>query len=149
MLSKAITPSSAANCCTDLRVGGETTFAMNVPSSVWRANTWLVPATNFARHIPSWVKLHQSSPYSVMVLPCTCTGFWNDVGLWQTNLFAETITVIPRLTKIIRSGITFVSRNLLLAETWFPLGFYRKSFNSFWMLPTIKDKFYEIVKSTL
>jgi len=24
-----------------------------------------------------------------------------------------------------------------LAETWFPVGFYRKSFNSFWMLPTI------------
>ena len=45
--------------------------------------------------------------------------------------------VIPRLTKIIRSGITFVRRNYSLAEKWFPVGFYRKSFNSFWMLPTI------------
>jgi len=36
-------------------------------------------------------------------------------------------TVIPRLTKIISSGIAFVSRNVIP----------RKSFNSFWMLPTI------------
>jgi len=28
-------------------------------------------------------------------------------------------------------------RNHSLAETWFPAGFYRKPFNSFWMLPTI------------
>ena len=40
-------------------------------------------------------------------------------------------TVIPRLTKII------VPESHSLDETWFPAGFYRKSFNSFWMLPTI------------
>ena len=41
-------------------------------------------------------------------------------------------TVIPRLTKIVRSGIKFVRRNVIS-----PVGFYRKSFNSFWMLPTV------------
>ena len=32
-----------------------------------------------------------SSPYSLLVLPCTCTGFWTSAGLWHSNLFAETI----------------------------------------------------------
>ena len=32
-----------------------------------------------------------SSPYSLLVLPCTCTGFWTGAWLWQSNLFAETI----------------------------------------------------------
>jgi hypothetical protein len=32
-----------------------------------------------------------SSPYSLLVLPCTCTGFWTGAGLWQSNLFAENI----------------------------------------------------------
>ena len=31
-----------------------------------------------------------SSPYSLLVLPCSCTGFWTSAGLWQSNLFAET-----------------------------------------------------------
>jgi hypothetical protein len=43
----------------------------------------------------------------------------------------KTSTVIPRLTKIIRSGITFVSRNIISRRF-----LLQKSFNSFWMLPT-------------
>ena len=31
------------------------------------------------------------SLYSLLVLTCTCTGFWTGTGLWQLNLFAETI----------------------------------------------------------
>jgi hypothetical protein len=27
----------------------------------------------------------------LLVLPCTCTGFWTSAGLWQLDLFAETI----------------------------------------------------------
>jgi hypothetical protein len=45
----------------------------------------------FACHIPSCAKLHKSPPYSLLVLPCTCTGFWPGAALWQSNLFAETI----------------------------------------------------------
>ena len=40
-------------------------------------------------------------------------------------------TVIPRLTKVIHSVITFVSQNVISRR------FYRKLFNSFWILPTI------------
>ena len=32
-----------------------------------------------------------SSAYSLLVLPCICTGFRTGAGLWQSNLFAETI----------------------------------------------------------
>jgi len=32
-----------------------------------------------------------SSAYSLLVLPCTCSGFWTGAGLWQSNLFAESI----------------------------------------------------------
>ena len=55
-------------------------------------------------------------------------AFWNQLYSFFMILL---ITVIPRLTKIIRSGIAFVSRNVISRR------FYRKSFNSFWMLPTI------------
>ena len=51
--------------------------------------------------------------------------------IFETLLGVVSYTAIPRLTKIIRSGITFVSRNVISRR------FYRKSFNSFWMLPTI------------
>ena len=46
-------------------------------------------------------------------------------------------TVIPRSTKIICFRNHIRKPKSALAETWFPIGFYRKSFNSFWMLPTI------------
>jgi len=29
--------------------------------------------------------------YSLLVLPCYCTGLWIGAGLWKSNLFAETI----------------------------------------------------------
>ena len=32
-----------------------------------------------------------SSAYFLLVLPCICTGFRTGAGLWQSNLFAETI----------------------------------------------------------
>ena len=32
-----------------------------------------------------------SSPCSLLVLPCTFIGFWTGAGLWQSDLFAETI----------------------------------------------------------
>ena len=44
--------------------------------------------------------------YSPFFFSSKCSIFHN------ANLFGTCITVIPRLTKIIRSGITFVSRNL-------------------------------------
>ena len=36
-----------------------------------------------------------------------------------------------------------------LAKTWFPVGFYRKSFNRSGCCPLFNGKFYKIVKSTL
>jgi len=41
----------------------------------------------------------------------------NALGNYVSQNRYLTYTVIPRLTKIIRSGFTFVSRNLSLAET--------------------------------
>jgi hypothetical protein len=58
-------------------------------------------------------------------------------------------TVIPRLTKIIRSGITFVSRN----PPWPKRDFSQVSIENRLIrsecCPLFKDKFYKIVKSTL
>jgi len=79
------------------------------------------------------------SPWIVKVSYTRCTCSYLRMSLFSSPkilryaycLEKKTTTVIPRLTKIIRSGITFVSRNVI------SLGFYSKSFNSFWMLPTI------------
>ena len=63
-----------------------------------------------------------------------CVVIWVQRAIriyWSNKKKLIQNTAIPRLTKIIRSG------SHSLAETWFPVGFYRKSFNSFWMLPTI------------
>ena len=60
------------------------------------------------------------------------SGLWKSVEIalrTEFKLVYDGYTVIPRLTKIIRSGITFVSQSVI------SVGFYRKSFNSFWMLP--------------
>jgi hypothetical protein len=40
----------------------------------------------------------------------TLSNTWHDLGGGDGNIYIY--TVIPRLTKIIHSGITFVSRNL-------------------------------------
>jgi hypothetical protein len=53
-------------------------------------------------------------------------------------------TVIPRLTKTIRSGITFVSRNVISRRFLLENRFIRSG-----CCPLFKDKFYKIVKSTL
>jgi len=53
-----------------------------------------------------------SSPYSLLVLPCTCTGFWIGTGLWQSNLFAETI---PQL-KI--SALSLVAEPFWMTSRW-------------------------------
>ena len=84
----------AANCRTDFRVGDQATLTRMVPTvSGVRARGLLAPASFLARHIPSCAKLlHQRLPHiPLLVLPFTCTGFWTGAGLWQSNLFAETI----------------------------------------------------------
>jgi len=53
-------------------------------------------------------------------------------------------TVIPRLTKTIRSGITFVSRNVISPWVSIENRLIRSG-----CCPLFKDKFYKIVKSTL
>ena len=57
--------------------------------------------------------------------------------------------VIPRLTKIIRSGITFVSRNLRQPKRNFPQVSIENRLIHSRCCPLFKDKFYNIVKSTL
>jgi len=66
--------------------------------------------------------------FDFFFLPKIC---WKNFCQELQVPYMKTYTVIPRLTKTIRYG------SHSLAETWFPVGFYRKSFNSFWMLPTI------------
>ena len=58
-------------------------------------------------------------------------------------------TVIPRLTKIIRSGITFVSRNLRGPKRDFPSVSTENRLIRSGCCPLFKDKFYKIVKSAL
>ena len=58
-------------------------------------------------------------------------------------------TVIPRLTKIIRSGITFVSRNFRQPKRDFPQVSIENRLIRSGCCPLFKDKFYKIVKSTL
>ena len=58
-------------------------------------------------------------------------------------------TVIPRLTNIIRSGITVVSRNLRLPKRDFPQVSIENCLIRSGCCPLFKDKFYKIVKSTL
>ena len=44
------------------------------------------------------------------------TGVWRRADIKKLyELYSSPCTVIPRLTKIIRSGITFVSRNVMLS----------------------------------
>jgi hypothetical protein len=49
-----------------------------------------------------------------------CTALYSDTSANEDNLF--------------RNHICYPKS--LLAKMWFLIGFYRKSFNSFWMLPT-------------
>jgi hypothetical protein len=84
---------SEANCRADFRVGDEATLAWMVPA-VSGVRTLGLPPRLFSCLPHS--ELHEtapptSSPYSLLVLPCTCTGFWTGAGLWQSSLFAETI----------------------------------------------------------
>ena len=65
---------------------------------------------------------------------------WRDVWV-STDRFVSRYTVIPQLTKIIRSGITFVSRNLRFS--------IENRLIRSGCCPLFKDKFYKIVKSTL
>ena len=58
-------------------------------------------------------------------------------------------TVIPRLTKIIRSGITFVSRNLRQPKRDLMQVSIENRLIRSGCCPLFKDKFYKIVKSTL
>ena len=58
-------------------------------------------------------------------------------------------TVIPRLTKIICSGITFVSRNLPQPKRDFPQVSIENRLIRSGCCPLFKDNFYKIVKSTL
>jgi len=53
-------------------------------------------------------------------------------------------TVRPRLTKIIRSGITFVTQNIISPWVSIENRLIRSG-----CCPLFKDKFYKIVKSTL
>ena len=65
------------------------------------------------------------------------------------RILALHYTVIPRLTKIIRSGITFVSRNLRQPKRDFPQVSIENRLIRSGCCPLFKDKFYKIVKSTL
>ena len=61
----------------------------------------------------------------------------NSSGLRYLN------TVIPRLTKIIRSGITFVNRNVISPQ----VSIENRLIRSGCCPPLFKDKFYKIVKT--
>ena len=76
---------------------------------VTSTNVWQInPIVGTVWKVPNW-----------LVLQCTIIGGfvkYSDTSANEDNSFPESHS---------------------LAETWFPVGFYRKSFNSFWMLPTI------------
>ena len=58
---------------------------------------------------------------------------------WQilrVKLNSDIRTVLRGVHEFLYSD-TSANEDDSLAETWFPVGFYRKSYNSFWMLPTI------------
>ena len=61
----------------------------------------------------------------------------------------EISTVIPRLTKIIRSGITFVSRNLCQPKRDFPYVSIENRLIRSGCCPLFKYQFYKIAKNTL
>ena len=55
---------------------------------------------------------------------------------WRSALMEQLGSHCVDFHEILYSD-TWANEDNSLAETWFPVGFYRKSFNSFWMLPTI------------
>ena len=66
-----------------------------------------------------------------------------EVNRFYTDLYSDVYqyTVIPRLTKLIRSGITFVSRNVVSPWVSIENRLIRSG-----CCPLFKDKFYKIVK---
>ena len=72
-----------------------------------------------------------------------------NTGLHNLGFVQASNRVIPRLTKIIRSGITFVSRNLCKPKRDFPWVSMENRLIRSGCCPLFKDRFYKIVKSTL
>jgi hypothetical protein len=63
------------------------------------------------------------------------TSFIANVPVWLSMTFLQYSDTSANEDNSFRDHIRLPKSSL--AETWFPVGFYRKSFNSFWMLPTI------------
>ena len=83
-------------------------------------------------------------PFEMGLQACIC---FDHSCILQFSLFIN--TGMPRLTKIIRSGITFVSRNLRQPKRDFPQVSIENRLIRSGCYPLFKDKFYKIVKSTL
>ena len=95
------------------------------------------------------VQIYQIQHLQHTIPPCLCK---RDLvpHLHHTNVCTVPYyTVIPRLTKIIRFGITFVSRNLRQPKRNFRQVSIENRLIRSGCCPLFKDKFYKIVKSTL
>ena len=83
---------SATNCRTDFRVGDEATLARMVPTVLGARTRGLLALLSCLSHSHlRETAPPTSSPCSLLVPPCTCTGFWTGAGIWKSNLFAKII----------------------------------------------------------
>ena len=83
---------SAANCRTDFYVGDEATLARMVPTVSGVRTRGLLPPLFLPVTFP--VSRNCSTNVIIVFLAVASlhlSGFWTGAGLWQSNLFAETI----------------------------------------------------------
>ena len=88
---------------------------------LWRLGTCnLIPqASHFLQHLRKVNALDRGQCVSVVIITRNCTAQKQNahtvccLRCYRTTFWSHISTVTPRLTKIISSGITFVSRNVI------------------------------------